>query len=204
MVLVKQFINIPINSNTYVVSSCNSNKCIIIDPGSVDMTLVINYIQRINKCPIAILLTHEHFDHIYGVNILTEFYSEIFIYGSEKTIERIKDKKKNLSFYFDQIGYEVVEKIKIIRNNLIILDSFYINVLETKGHTDSSLSYLIDDKLFTGDFLICNEKTVTKLPSGNYNEFVESFEKYKKYIVKYEIFPGHGKIFKFKKFINND
>jgi hydroxyacylglutathione hydrolase len=199
VVLVKQFINIPIKSNTYVVSSCNSNKCLIIDPGSIDMSLVINYLQKNNKSPIAILLTHEHFDHIYGVNALTKFYSEITIYGSDKTIERIQDKKKNLSFYFDQIGYEVVGNKCVIQNNYLMIDLFYIKVFETKGHTDSSLSYLIEDKLFTGDFLIKDEKTVTKFPTGNYNEFVDSFEKYKNYIFAHEIFPGHGITYKLNK-----
>lgn len=71
--------------------------------------------------------------------------------------------------------------------------------MKTTGHTDSSLSYLVEKKLFTGDFLIKDESTITKLPSGNRLDFLSSFKKFKKIIDESIIFPGHGEIFSFDK-----
>jgi hydroxyacylglutathione hydrolase len=200
MIEVIKFINKPINSNTYILFHSQSQNCIIIDPGSIEMSDVISFFTVKKLTPISILLTHEHFDHIFGVNDLVKFNNDILIYASEKTLERIIDKRKNLSYYFDQKGYEVLDLNFIeIQNDLLEIDLFNIEVLKTPGHTDSSLSFLIDGKLFTGDFLIKNEMTVTKLPHGNKQNFLASFNKYQNFIYDSLIFPGHGDVFKFRK-----
>jgi hydroxyacylglutathione hydrolase len=198
MIFVEKIINKPVDSNTYILSGIECKDCLIIDPGDPDISKLINYFSVINKTPVAILLTHEHFDHIYGVNELLKLYPEIKIYGSLKTIERIQNKRKNLSLYYDQVGYEILNaNFKIIIDDCITISAFNIKILKTIGHTDSSLSYLLEEKLFTGDFLINKTTTVTKLPSGNRLDFSCSFEKFKKIIYKSVIYPGHGEIFNF-------
>ena len=200
MIIVEKLINKPVDSNTYILSDSESENCLIIDPGNQDISKLVHCFSVIGKTPIAILLTHEHFDHIYGVNKLLKLYPEIKIYGSLKTIERIQNKRKNLSFYYDQVGYEILNaNFEIIRDDNITINSFEIKVLKTTGHTDSSLSYLVEKKLFTGDFLIKDESTITKLPSGNRLDFLSSFKKFKKIIDESIIFPGHGEIFSFYK-----
>ena len=153
MIYVKKIVNKPVNSNTYILSNIQSPYCLIIDPGSIDISEIICYINKIGKIPSAILLTHEHFDHIYGVNKLFNFNCDISIYASQKTLERIQDRRKNLSLYFDQIGFEILNSnFIVIKTEEIKIDIFNIRILKTIGHTDSSLSFLIDGKLFTGDF----------------------------------------------------
>ena len=200
MIIVEKLINKPVDSNTYILSDSESENCLIIDPGNRDISKLVDYFSVIDKIPLAILLTHEHFDHIYGVNELLKSYPDIKIYGSLKTIERIQNKRKNLSFYYDQVGYEILNaNFEIILDDSITINSFEIKVLKTTGHTDSSLSYLVEKKLFTGDFLIKDESTITKLPSGNRLDFLSSFKKFKKIIDESIIFPGHGEIFSFDK-----
>lgn len=200
MIIVEKLINKPVDSNTYILSDSESENCLIIDPGNQDISKLVDYFSIIGKTPAVILLTHEHFDHIYGVNELLKSYPEIKIYGSLKTIERIQNKRKNLSFYYDQVGYEILNaNFEIILDDSITINSFEIKVLKTTGHTDSSLSYLVEKKLFTGDFLIKDESTITKLPSGNRLDFLSSFKKFKKIIDESIIFPGHGEIFSFDK-----
>jgi hydroxyacylglutathione hydrolase len=117
-----------------------------------------------------------------------------------KTIERTQNKRKNLSLYYDQFGYEILNaNFEIIIEDIITINSFTIKILKTIGHTDSSLSYLVGEKLFTGDFLIKDESTITKLPSGNRLDFLNSFEEFKKIIDKSIIYSGHGEIFNFDK-----
>ena len=178
MIIVEKLINKPVDSNTYILSDLQSENCLIIDPGNKDISKLVYYFNVIDKIPFAILLTHEHFDHIYGVNELLKLYPEIKIYGSLKTIERIQNKRKNLSLYYDQVGYEILNaNFEVILDDSINVSSFDIKVLKTIGHTDSSLSYLVEEKLFTGDFLIKDESIITKLPSGNRFDFLSSFKK---------------------------
>lgn len=200
MIIVEKLINKPVDSNTYILSDLQSENCLIIDPGNKDISKLGYYFNVIDKIPFAILLTHEHFDHIYGVNELLKLYPEIKIYGSLKTIERIQNKRKNLSLYYDQVGYEILNaNFEVILDDSINVSSFDIKVLKTIGHTDSSLSYLVEEKLFTGDFLIKDESIITKLPSGNRFDFLSSFKKFKKIIDESIIYPGHGEIFSFDK-----
>jgi glyoxylase-like metal-dependent hydrolase (beta-lactamase superfamily II) len=65
----------------------------------------------------------------------------------------------------------------------------------TIGHAGSSLSYLVEEKLFTGDFLIKGEPTITKLPWGNRLDFLSSFKKFKKISINSIIYQRHGEIF---------
>jgi hydroxyacylglutathione hydrolase len=88
MIIVEKLINKPVDSDTYILSGLEPENCLVIDSGN----------QDIGKTPIAILLKHEYFDHIYCVNELLKLYPEIKIYGSLKTIERIQNKRKILSF----------------------------------------------------------------------------------------------------------
>lgn len=200
MILVKKIINKPVDSNTYVLSDFESKYCLIIDPGDSDISKLINYFIDINKTPSSILLTHEHFDHIYGVNEILKLYPKIKVYGSLKTIERIQNKRKNLSFYYDQTGCEILNaNFEIIVDDIITINSLNIKVLKTTGHTDSSLSYLVEEKLFTGDFLIKDKSVITKFPTGNRLDFLNSFEEHKKIINRSIIYPGHGEIFNFDK-----
>jgi glyoxylase-like metal-dependent hydrolase (beta-lactamase superfamily II) len=57
----------------------------------------------------------------------------------------------------------------------------------------------VEKKLFTGDFLIKDESTITKLPSGNRLDFLSSFKKFKNSINESIIYPGHGDVFIFEK-----
>ena len=73
---VKRFVNNPVPSNCYVVSSRESDgDCVIIDPGSIDNNELLSFLTSKRLTPKYIVLTHEHFDHAWGVNGLVEKYS---------------------------------------------------------------------------------------------------------------------------------
>ena len=71
-----------------------------------------------------------------------------------------------------------------------------IEVLYTPGHSDDSVCFIIDNMLFTGDTLIKNVRTVTKLKSGSkekLNETLRQIEKFKGQSLM--VYPGHEEIF---------
>ena len=78
MIEVKRFINNPISSNCFVVfDKAKGLHCIIIDPGSEIQSELFEYLDSYNLVPEFIILTHEHFDHCWGVNGLREKYNDI-------------------------------------------------------------------------------------------------------------------------------
>ena len=67
------FKNQPIDSNCYVIYEEYHKSCIIIDPGTYGSKEVIKFIDSKNLIAEYVILTHEHFDHIWGVNALVEY-----------------------------------------------------------------------------------------------------------------------------------
>ena len=72
-------------ANTYVVFDDDKN-AIIIDP-SKDYEGIVNYLKKNELKPVAILLTHGHFDHFGGVNVLLENYPNLNVYIEEHDYE---------------------------------------------------------------------------------------------------------------------
>ena len=88
-------------SNTYILSHSNYDSVWIIDPGDIDK--IKGYLLEIGKCKCCgVLLTHTHFDHIYGINAMVDLFPNVRIYTSnDMAIDSLIDAKKNGSKYTD-------------------------------------------------------------------------------------------------------
>jgi len=142
----------------------------------------------------TILLTHAHFDHIYGLNKLAQRCSELIVYTNEKGQEMLLDAKKNLSFYHEMpFNFSKHDAIHIIQNgDEVILDNgLTAKAVFTPGHNPSCITWVIGDALFTGDSYIPGIKTVTNLPGGNRCQAKASEELIKQLSVGKTIYPGH-------------
>ncbi len=144
-----------LETNCYIISK--NPKIIIIDPG--DDFLKID--QYINNDLIAVLITHNHFDHV-------------------GALEQIKEKYKVSVYSYHNIN-----------DNLKIGD-FKFKIIRNPGHTEDSVSYLIDSHLFCGDFIFKNTVGRTDLPTGSAEDMKKSIESILKYPDDIIIHPGHG------------
>ena len=197
--IIKKIINSPVNSNCYVLSKIGIKECLIIDPGSIDNNTLNKYLQSNKLLPSSIILTHEHFDHIWGVNDLLNKYSLRLISNTFCKLA-ISNPKKNLSLFFDQVGFSITNKVECIEtmNYELIWNEVKLKFIQTPGHSNGSISVLVDNYLFCGDLLIQGEKTVTKLPGGSSIILKHTLSKLKNEISpNVLIYSGHGKNFKF-------
>lgn len=190
--------NDPIDSNSYIVYDKDiSPNCIIIDPGEKDCFEVERFMDWEKLNPQFIILTHEHFDHCWGCNYLQDKYN-ISILCSRRCSEAIKNSKLNLSIFFSPNDpFQIFGRTQqVTEGNCIELIGKRVFFYETKGHTSSSISILIENALFTGDTLIKGCKTVTRLPSGSKEELLQSFQLYASFRGRgLHIYPGHGEPF---------
>ena len=199
MLRIHRFINRPVTSNCFVLfDKEKGDDCIIIDPGSKNELELFEFINKEVLRPQYIILTHEHFDHCWGVNALVQRF-HIPIICSQLCAEAIKYKKRNCSVFYDNKEAFVInsETISIeslnFKKEIIGRDFIFFN---TPGHSDASISIVIDSCLFTGDTLIKDERTVTKLPTGSVNELKDSLELFISLQGKgYCVYPGHGESF---------
>jgi len=196
MLEVRAIVNSPVTSDCYVLfDKCYGTDCIIVDPGSRDDQELFTLIDEEGLSPKYIILTHEHFDHCWGVNQFVEKY-HIPIICSQLCAEAIKSEKRNCSVFYDNkeaftINCETISTESI--SNELEFENHKIYFYNTPGHTDASISFVIDDFLFTGDTLIKDEKTVTKLPTGSVEKLKNSLQLYNSMQGEgYRVFPGHG------------
>jgi hydroxyacylglutathione hydrolase len=203
---IERIVNSPINSNCFIIYKSGFSSCIILDPGSKDCSAIINFINSKNLIPEYIILTHEHFDHIWGVNELKSIYN-LKIISSKLCNEKIVNRRKNLSIYYDQVGFNSCKADILIEDvkHKLFWNNHFFEFINTPGHSNGSICIYTNNILFTGDTLIKNEVTVTKLPGGNrqklslsLNKLIERFKD-----INPKVFSGHGDSFSFREIIKN-
>lgn len=118
----------------------------------------------------AVLLTHAHFDHIYGLNRVAELNPSVKVYTNKVGQEMLLDARKNLSIYNETpFVFNYSEKLHVVEDDDIIhsSDGLIATAIFTPGHNPSCITWIIDNNLFTGDSYIPGLPVVTNLPKGN-------------------------------------
>ena len=191
MVNVTQVQSEIFTSHVYLLYKQSNNSVFLIDCGgyqSVKQYLKLN--QRVS----GIFLTHYHYDHIYFLNEWIKSFPDLIVYGSQATIEGLSDDKINLSFYHEQPLKFVPRKFQIVQDGEVINLSGEIELIAhiTEGHCEGCVTYTTENYIFTGDALIPNIPTVTKLKTGSKLLAKASVSKIKNLTSKSSIIcPGH-------------
>lgn len=179
------------SSNTYFISI--DHQMIVIDPCLEIQNNPNKLLEKIEGYEVlAILLTHAHFDHISGVDAIVN-KTKCPVYLTEKERDWPQNPQLNLSTMTPEI---VSIKAKITPLNLgdLEIGPFKFNVVETPGHTKGSVSFIIDNHIFDGDFIFKDSVGRMDLPTGSEQDMKEAILSFiKSYGDKdYILYPGHG------------
>lgn len=141
----------------------------------------------------GILLTHAHFDHIWGCNKLRELSgAPIYAYEAEKVL--CEDAVTNVS---EQVGrpYTVIPDRYLKDGEEITVADMTCRLIATPGHTAGSCCYYFEEDglLIAGDTLFQESVGRTDLPTGSMSTLVRSI-KDKLFILPDDtkVYPGHG------------
>lgn len=162
-----------IYTNCYLILNEDTREIIIVDPGD-DAERISEKIRELEGRPVAVFLTHGHYDHILAVNDLREAYPAIEVYIGEKDAAMLKEDSLNCTCYGTRI---IVEPDHLVREGTVIdLAGFHCTVMHTPGHTAGSVCYYYEDQhvLFAGDTLFYRSYGRTDLPTGSNREMVTS------------------------------
>lgn len=197
--IIKRIVNNPVSSNCFIIYNRENAGCLIVDPGSENPSEINLFLNSKGLVPEYIILTHHHFDHIWAVNYFVERFKCLII-ASKTCSLKIKDTKLNLSLYYNDLGFSTYPADVFVEDLNYIFDwnGARIEIYSSTGHSDSCISLLIENNLFSGDALIENVKPVTTLPSGNKECIRKTYIMYKDLLLrkkKITVYPGHGKIF---------
>lgn len=179
------------NSRTYILSDENYDRVWLVDCGDTDRVL-----EMIGKKSVeGVLLTHAHSDHIYGLGELIRRFPAVKIYTNAAGVEALKSPKLNISHYhseYPDISIDAPDNVRVLKegDSLDVL-GLPIQVYETPGHAPSCLTYILDDKVFTGDSYIPGVKVFTGFPHANKKQAEASLNKIQEISTRHQIMPGH-------------
>lgn len=187
--VVQSVVNSIMSSMTYVLSEEGYDYVWLVDCGDVDK--IQNAIG--NKHVKGILLTHAHYDHIFGIPRLIDLFPDCMVFSNITGIEALKSSKKNLSLYNEDPIVVDGFKGRVINegDTIPIFEKVYASVIGTPGHCNSCLCYVINDCLFTGDAYIPGIPVVTNLPEGDKRIALESKKRIESLLCNLNIKPGH-------------
>lgn len=185
------FENGPFLVNTYLVINEACNKAFIIDPGS-DIEPMLDEIKKRSITLEAIINTHGHIDHIAGVNLVKEHYNVPF-YLNELDLPLLQ----TASMQARMFGVSDPGLITIDHNlplsGKISVAGIEMKLLHTPGHSVGSISFYLEDVVFSGDALFNYSIGRTDLPGGSYPDLIASIKE-KLFVLPDEtrVLPGHG------------
>ncbi|WP_028234993.1 MBL fold metallo-hydrolase [Pseudobutyrivibrio sp. MD2005] len=160
--------------NCYVAINEQTNESIIIDPGSA-AERIKNAVAQTGTTPVAILLTHGHFDHAGEAATIAKEYN-IKIYAHEAQEEELKNPSLNLSgaMYGSSESYKADCFLK--DDQEMDLAGMHFKCLFTPGHTPGGCCFYFPDAgvVFTGDTLFCGSVGRTDFPGGSMRQLVNS------------------------------
>ena len=166
---------------TYIIGSRPEAEGLIIDPVLDNVTQYIEVLNKYKLQLVKVIDTHIHADHISGAS-------------------ELKDKTNCTTIMGQHTPSDVVE-IKVKDNELINVEGFKLKAIYTPGHTSDSYSFLMDDKVFTGDTLLINGTGRTDFQNGSAEDSYRSiFERLLKLPENTLLYPAHD--YNGKKFSN--
>lgn len=166
--------------NCYILE--DNNKCIIIDPGS-NPEKIDSYIEYE---PLAILLTHGHFDHVNAVDKLVDKYNcKVYMNHEDIMLINYKDKYKNKR---GSVRHNIID----LKDGPLNISNFNFEIYETSGHTLGSVIIRYENVLFTGDTLFNYSIGRCDLEGGSDSKMKQSLKFIKTLDPNFIIYPGHG------------
>ena len=170
--IFEQLFDTKSSTYTYIISSGKGREALIIDPVIESTDKYIKILKNLDLKLVKVIDTHIHADHISGLNELSK-------------------KTKCSKIMGEKSGSEVLD-IRVKDNEKIKIENIELISIYTPGHTDCSYSFLMNDKVFTGDTLLINGTGRTDFQNGNALDQYESiFKKLLKLPEKTLVYPAH-------------
>jgi len=193
---VKSFTFNPFQENTYVLFD-ETKSCIIVDPGCESATeenYLFDFISENELQPELIVNTHNHIDHVLGINAVHKKYNIPF-WCHPLEIEGLE----RVPLYAPTYGMNV-QPIKgadklITEADTVQFGKTSLSIRFTPGHSSGSICLIQEDAkiIIAGDVLFLGSIGRTDLPGGDYTTLMESI---RTQLLTLDddmaVYPGHG------------
>ena len=170
--LFRQLFDKNSSTYTYLVASAKGREALIIDPVIENVEQYIKLLDELDLKLVKVIDTHIHADHISG-------------------IAELRDKTNCVTVMGDKTPADVVA-MQVADEEIIKIDNLELKAIYTPGHTIESFSFLMKDRVFTGDVLLIKGTGRTDFQNGNARDSYNSiFDRLLKLPDKTLVYPAH-------------
>jgi glyoxylase-like metal-dependent hydrolase (beta-lactamase superfamily II)/rhodanese-related sulfurtransferase len=171
-VIFRQLFDSVSGTYTYLLASRRGGEALIIDPVLEKVDRYLQLIRELDLRLVKAVDTHLHADHVTGLGAL-------------------RDRTHCITVMGEQTKADVVS-MRLAEGDKLSIDGVSLDVLYTPGHTDDSYSYVMRDRVFTGDTLLIRGTGRTDFQNGDPRAQYESiFNKLLKLPEDTLLFPAH-------------
>lgn len=171
----------PLGANCYLLKSDTTPTGVIVDPGGAGESILAQC-QSMSMTPAAILLTHGHFDHVGAVKEILARCPDLPVYIHPADVGT---QEPQLQFS----GCPLVKPIA--DGDTLAINGLTISVLHTPGHSPGSVTFRVEDCLFTGDTLFAGSMGRTDFPGGSVAQMMTSLKRLAALEGNFKVYPGH-------------
>ncbi len=170
--ILKQLFDKESSTYTYLIADSQTREAALIDPVKENINRDLNLLKELDLKLKYSIDTHVHADHITASNELRDKTNAQTVLNADANVT------------CNNIGLNDYEKL--------FLGELEITGIKTPGHTDGCMSYLVEDKIFTGDSLLIRGTGRTDFQQGNSKEMFNSIQT-KIFSLPDEtmVYPGH-------------
>ena len=191
---IRQF---PLSCNCYIVSD-DDGKTVVFDPCESGEEIYL-YLKDQKLDLVAVIITHGHFDHIYGlsdlVNTANDDGKEFPVYIHSGDESKMRSREGNLSAPLFRTPYKYTGTLNEVEDGDVIkVGKLSFRVLHTPGHTSGSACFVVDEEktIFAGDVLFEGSIGRTDFPGGDMTKMRASLTKLMEFGDDFKVYSGHG------------
>jgi sulfur dioxygenase len=157
---------------TYLLASRHGGEALIIDPVLERVDRYVQLLAELDLKLVKVVDTHVHADHITGMGELRNRTKCITVMGENSPVD--------------------VVSMRVKEGETVDIEGLGLKVLYTPGHTSDSYSFLMDDRVFTGDTLLIRGTGRTDFQNGDARAQYDSlFNKLLKLPDDTLVYPAH-------------
>ena len=145
--IFRQLFDLDSSTYTYLLASRKGGEAVLIDPVEEHSMMYLTIIEQLGLKLVYALDTHTHADHITALGTLREHSGCTTVMGEHSRAECVD--------------------LRLANDEVINVDGLKLRALYTPGHTDESSSFVMEDRVFTGDVLLYRGTGRTDFQSGN-------------------------------------
>lgn len=168
-------------------------EAVIIDPAA-DAACIEAMIARYKLRPVAVLLTHGHFDHLSAADAVRRRYG-IKVYAGNEERSVMNSSSYNLSLPFTGEGMTLEADEYFKPGEELDFAGFRIGTIPVPGHTIGSVCYYFEEQkvLFSGDTLFAGSVGRSDFPTGNAGQLIRTIKSGLMSLPDdVKVYPGHG------------